>query len=172
MADTRSKDTWLGDYFLASWLKEKGGKALKEKKFPRLLGACFLKAIVCVEWCKPRMSTCSSGALFLPLIAASICWFHPKKWGEGVGTGNFLPICSDWKINLQLIDFRALRCLIYDPCRRAMDLTSHPNPRPIADDESWPAQKMKSSEKRSAFRQDSTLSRQWQRSISVSLPAC
>jgi len=51
-----------------------------------------------------------------------------------------------------------------------MDLTSHPNPRPIADDESWPAQKMKSSEKRSAFRQDSTLSRQWQRSISVSLP--
>jgi len=62
-----------GRLFFGQLAEGKGGKALKEKKFPRLLGACFLKAIVCVEWCKPRMSTYSSGALFLPLIAASIC---------------------------------------------------------------------------------------------------
>lgn len=57
MADTASQDTWLGDYFLASWQKEgakgsrssRGGETFKKKcrcESSRLLGACFLSAIM------------------------------------------------------------------------------------------------------------------------------
>lgn len=110
--------------------KRRMEKRLRNGKFPRLLGACFLRAIVCVEW--PWIHTYIY--LFVcRFIRALNCSIDLLISPKGMRGEHFLPICCDWKINLQLIDFRALRCLIYVPCS-----STHPESRvPSISDRYW-----------------------------------
>lgn len=107
--------------FLASRQKE-DGKAFKEWKILSIAWRVLFESNR-VRWM--AMNTYIYLYLFVwRFIPALNCSIDLLISPKGMRGEHFLPICCDWKINLQLIDFRALRCLIYVPCS-----STHPESR-------------------------------------------